>query len=439
MDFLRSTISLRQLYYLVAVADAGSFSAAAEQVFIAQPALSRQISALESQVGMRLLHRSRKGATLTEGGVRLYNLARSILERLDCVQSELRDGETQPAGVVTVALPPSVASMLVPSVVRELQSHFPKIVLRVEDGVSRENVRSLEAALIDFGIIPAADELVDVAYEPLVRESLLLVERRDHSRHALATVTFDEVAKYRLVLPPRDFHTRRVIDEVAHTSHCTLDVAFEQRSVTTIMGLVREGLGATITNSPAIDQFWVPDTVTARRIICPEMTRVISMARPARRSLSFAAKTVYDIIKRLALDSVKNGRWLGTPLCCPAAVTRRAAHRQAALRAKGPAFGRRLARRPARTFRCTEVALPANEWTFSPPREPRRPCRRQPSIELSPVRRPSLPRSDPRLRCSTLRVQSAPGGSSPGCCRVAPQPGGTLARARAGSKPWSET
>jgi len=71
MDLLRSAISLRQLHYLVAIADAGSFSAAADQTHVAQPALSRQIALLEAHVGLRLLHRSRKGVALTEGGVRL--------------------------------------------------------------------------------------------------------------------------------------------------------------------------------------------------------------------------------------------------------------------------------------------------------------------------------------------------------------------------------
>jgi LysR family nitrogen assimilation transcriptional regulator len=297
------------------VADAGSFTAAANQTHVAQPALSRQIAILESQVGLRLLNRSRKGVALTEGGVRLYNVARSTLERLGSIQTELQASERKPAGVVTVALPTSLASMLVPKVVRELEARFPEITLRVEDGLSPENGRSLEGALIDFGIVPAADELVDVDYEPLVRESLLLVERRSGSRRVPATVTFNQVARLALVLPPRSFHTRRVVDEVAQTSNLSLNIAYEQQSVTTIMSLVRAGLGATITNSPALDQFWTPGAVSARRIVRPEITRTISLARSAKRTLSFAGQTVYDVVRRFAMEAVKDGRWQGTPLC----------------------------------------------------------------------------------------------------------------------------
>ena len=314
MDTPRSAISLRQLRYLIAVADAGSFSAAAELTHVAQPALSRQIGSLEEEVGVRLLVRSRKGVVLTEAGVRLYGLAHSMLERLGSVQRELRASEQRPAGVVNVALSPSVASMLVPKVVRELEARYPEIVLRVEDGLSLENARSLEAALIDFGIVPTADELVDVDYEPLIRESLLLVEKRNSSSRVAPTVTFNQVTKLKLILPPRTFHTRRVIDDVLFRTRLSLNVAYEQRSVTTIMSLVRDGLGATITTSPAVEQFWPPGTVTVRRIVKPEITRTISLARPSRRALSFAAQAVYGVVKRLALEAVKEGRWQGKSL-----------------------------------------------------------------------------------------------------------------------------
>jgi hypothetical protein len=59
------------------------------------------------------------------------------------------------------------------------------------------------------------------------------------------------------------------------------------------MSLVRDGLGATITNSPAAEQFWAPGAIRARRIVRPEITRTISLARPSKRSLSFAAQAVY--------------------------------------------------------------------------------------------------------------------------------------------------
>lgn len=178
--------------------------------------------------------------------------------------------------------------------------------------MSLENSRSLQAGLLDFGIVPAADELVDVVYEPLVRESLLLVEGRNAARQGALTITFGQLAKLRLVLPPRSFHTRRIIDDAAKSSRITLKITYEQQSVATIMSLVRDGLGATITNSPAVHQlFWPPGTVSMRRIVRPEINRTISLARHSARPLSLAAQAVYDLTRRFAVEAVNDGRWQG--------------------------------------------------------------------------------------------------------------------------------
>jgi LysR family nitrogen assimilation transcriptional regulator len=116
-------------------------------------------------------------------------------------------------------------------------------------------------------------------------------------------------------MPPRTFHTRRVVEDAAHIAHRVLDIAYEQWSVSTIVSLVRDGLGATITSSPAVEQFWVPGDVTARRIVGPEITRTISLARSSRRTLSVAAEAVYGVVRRFAMEAVRDGHWQGTPLC----------------------------------------------------------------------------------------------------------------------------
>ena len=321
MEHAGSPISLRQLRYLVAVSDAGSFSAASERTHVAQPALSRQIAMLEAMVGTRLLQRSRNGVTLTESGSRLYDIARGMLERLAHVESELHAGAASASGVVTIALPPSLASMLAPKVVRELERRHPLVALRVDDGLSLDNGRGLQAQLIDFGIVPLGALAAEMDCELLVRESLLLVERRNGAGPETATVSLARAASVKLALPPRTFHTRRVIDEAARVARVALNVAYEQRSVTTIASLVREGLAATITSSPAVGQFFQPGSVRARRIVSPAVTRVIALACPSGRPLGVAAQAVYDIVRTLALEAVRDGRWQGKTLATKALNT----------------------------------------------------------------------------------------------------------------------
>lgn len=82
-------MTFKQLRYLIAIAEAGSFSAAARRAYIAQPALSRQISLLEGELEMQLLERQHDGVALTDAGRRLYEVARSVVQKLDSVKDEL--------------------------------------------------------------------------------------------------------------------------------------------------------------------------------------------------------------------------------------------------------------------------------------------------------------------------------------------------------------
>jgi len=98
-------MTLKQLRYLIAIAEAGSFSNAARRAFIAQPALSRQIGLLESELDMQLLARQHDGIELTDAGRQLYEVARSVIQKLDSVKDELKSSQGNPMGHVSISIP----------------------------------------------------------------------------------------------------------------------------------------------------------------------------------------------------------------------------------------------------------------------------------------------------------------------------------------------
>jgi LysR family nitrogen assimilation transcriptional regulator len=102
-------MDLRQLEYFVHVADAGSFSRAAELLAVAQPALSRQIRTLEVELRQTLFLRNGRGVTLTPPGGRLLAHARGILQQVQSARADLDESRTAPVGRVAVGLPPTVA------------------------------------------------------------------------------------------------------------------------------------------------------------------------------------------------------------------------------------------------------------------------------------------------------------------------------------------
>ena len=114
-------MTLKQLRYLIAIAEAGSFSSAARRAYIAQPALSRQINLLESELEMQLLERVHDGVKLTDAGRRLYEIARSVVQTIDTVKDELESTRGNPKGRVAIAIPVTASALLLPLIITRAQ------------------------------------------------------------------------------------------------------------------------------------------------------------------------------------------------------------------------------------------------------------------------------------------------------------------------------
>ncbi|HSX69306.1 MAG TPA: LysR family transcriptional regulator, partial [Pseudomonas sp.] len=152
-------MTLKQLRYLIAIAEAGSFSAAARRAFIAQPALSRQIGLLESELQMQLLERQHDGVALTDAGRRLYEVARSVVQKLDSVKDELASTRGDPKGHVAISIPATASALLLPEIIARAAEKFPSVALTVCDGLTREGGQAIELGKVDFGVVPNAEEL----------------------------------------------------------------------------------------------------------------------------------------------------------------------------------------------------------------------------------------------------------------------------------------
>jgi LysR family nitrogen assimilation transcriptional regulator len=302
-------MTLKQLRYLIAIAEAGSFSNAARRAFIAQPALSRQIGLLESELEMQLLARQHDGIELTDAGRQLYEVARSVIQKLDSVKDELKSSRGNPMGHVAISIPATASALLLPTIITQAQAKFPGIKLTIWDGLSREGGQAIELGKVDFGVVPNAEELEHVIAEPVFTEDLYWVgtpaQEADNS-----PITLTEAAATRLVMPPRALHLRRRIEQAAMETGVTLDSSYEQQSAPGISSLVRAGLAATISNWPPLTELLEP--ISARLIVEPRITRTISLAYSQHKPLSFAATCMRDLVRSLLVESVVNNRWKGS-------------------------------------------------------------------------------------------------------------------------------
>src|SRR5512139_423123 len=169
-------MQLHQLRYFVAVAEVRHFTQAAEQVGITQPSLSKQIHALETDLGAPLFERVRGNITLTAAGEVLLPLAKRILADVDTATREVQELVGLRRGRVRLGATPSLATSLAPPVLRRFRDAHPTVDLKVEEGGSQDLVRDLLRGDLDLALIimPAAGTDPGLRTDPILRESLVV-------------------------------------------------------------------------------------------------------------------------------------------------------------------------------------------------------------------------------------------------------------------------
>ena len=169
-------MQIQQLRYFVAVAEVRHFTRAASALGVAQPSLSKQVTALERDLGVSLFSRARGNVTLTPPGEALLPLAQRILADVDTAQREVQDLTGLRRGRVRIGATPSLLSSLVAVALARFHQAFPRIELSVTQGGSRDLVGSLAQGQLDLAVIVLPLQVGDPALEtlPLLREELMI-------------------------------------------------------------------------------------------------------------------------------------------------------------------------------------------------------------------------------------------------------------------------
>ena len=168
----------RALRYFQAVAEFGSYSHGAKVLRISQPAVSRQIRALEGELGRALFIRHSHGVSLTDAGRILLERTQSILRQFDQAQAEIRDGQDGPSGTITFAVPPAAGTVLVPPVLARFGAAYPNVFPKVAAGFSSYTHEWLLRGRVDLACLHDPTPQPGFVLTPLVNEEVFLVGRR---------------------------------------------------------------------------------------------------------------------------------------------------------------------------------------------------------------------------------------------------------------------
>jgi LysR family nitrogen assimilation transcriptional regulator len=239
-------VELKQLQYFVRVAEAGGFSQAGAQINLTQSTLSRQIGLLERELSHRLLVRTGRGVAITEAGATLLRNARAMLALAAQTRDELAELQSNPAGRITIGLPPRVAHALAAPLVEQFRAAFPQAVITVSEGLSYHLRELLVAGRLDLALLFDPPPSPQLTLETLSTEALLLVAPRRHAKQLPGRVSLRALADYPLVLPSSPNATRLLIDSVVKPRQIALNVIAEVDSIRGMVSLIARGVACSI-------------------------------------------------------------------------------------------------------------------------------------------------------------------------------------------------
>lgn len=284
-------MNITQLRSLVAVAEAGSFTAAATSVGVTQSGMSQALAALEESLGVKLLVRQRHGVELTAFGERALDHARAALVHLEAIRTEAAEVTGEEAGSVRIAAFPSVFATVLPPLLRRFRVLHPGIDLVALETDDREVEAWLKAGSIDLGVVlnPSPDsDAVQIG-----QDAWVAVLPTAHRLARRGTLSFAELATEPFVLATGGCHVHaRALAEAAGLG--LTDVRMEVRDWTSAIALVREGVGVSL-----VPESTLPDKRKGLRTarLEPSLCRRFGLMASPVRKRSRAADLLIELAR----------------------------------------------------------------------------------------------------------------------------------------------
>ncbi len=278
-------MELRQLRYFVAVAEELHFRRAAARLHISQPPLSQQISALERELGLTLLARTRRRVELTPAGEAFLRDARTTLAELELATARAQAIDAGQAGVLRVNFVGSALLSIVPATVQRFRRSRPEVEIELHERSTVEQLRALESGLIDVGLVrPPIDPESWLRTETVMRERTIAAIPEGSPLAALKRIPLRRLAAQPLVLFPRPqapgYHDL-LIGRLAATG-VSPRIAQYAPEMLTIIGLVAAGFG--VSPVPASVAHLAIDGVTYRPISGAPDTELVAVTRAEDQS-----------------------------------------------------------------------------------------------------------------------------------------------------------
>ena len=291
-------IKIHQMKCFKEVAESGSFSAASRILGIAQPALSRKIADLETELGKPLLMRSSRGVSLTPAGEKFLGHCRLILLQLSRAEREIALDGSKAADEVIFVVPPALSLFVAAHLVKAVVTDYPDIHVICRETHWDEARQLMESGQGDVALVTNGHLFDGCEAQHCVTDSLYFGGRIDETHHGSAPVSLDEVADLPLILPGSKFLIRRTIETAARERGLSLNLRHEVNSEPLLSTYLEQGLGFTISIWQTFFDGVARGRMFARPLQVPNLKRQLTIVSQPQANQRSAVTIVHGYLRR---------------------------------------------------------------------------------------------------------------------------------------------
>jgi LysR family transcriptional regulator, carnitine catabolism transcriptional activator len=285
-------VTLAQLRLVVAVADSGSFTEAAERALISQPALSRAVKDVERVLGVRLFDRTTRSVAVTADGREFLRVAREILAGADNGLARFQAYRDGHRGTVTVAALPALAACVLPFACRRLAEERPDIRVRVIEADAAQVLGHIRAGRADMAVTEAPEPAADLQIQAIGDDRTVAVAPTGHPLAVAATTSWRQWARHPAVgyragpEPPAGVRT---------------EVAYEADTAATVVALVASGLGVAAMPLSALP-LTAQDSIAVIPLTHPIVSRPLAVVTRTVPAIAPGAEALWGILRTVRFD-----------------------------------------------------------------------------------------------------------------------------------------
>jgi len=280
-------LTVQQLRIVLAVADAGSFTAAGQHLHLAQSSLSRAVADVERRVGVTLLQRTTRRVAPTPEGREFVRVARDVVASFDRGMNHFAGFLDGTRGLVRIATLPSLAATLLPAVVSVFRQDHPEVAISIEDSLLGQVLAHVDGGDADLAITVSGDQPAGLTFDPIAVDEFSCVFRSAH-RFATETggtpmtLTWSELHDEPFIAFDRSSSVRFHVDRALAAAGATPGTVTEARNIAAVGGLVAAGLGVSAVPSLVLPLLEFA-RLEHRPLTGPEVTRSIGVVTDPRR------------------------------------------------------------------------------------------------------------------------------------------------------------